>query len=324
MVTDLDGSQYAPTKDLGDEQRPFPSFTVEFLRPNHSKTICSDGAPAEADPDNVLPDRAARGGGCPASDLELRRAISAAVDRERYLEQIEGGVGFVATNMELPAFFFYEEQAVEAYDLTKAAKILADGGWSDTNNNGTVDKDVDGDGDRDEAILDMCTTLKPTRGAKLQLLAADLKTIGITAIVDAVGSGQLFGQRTDVAAGTPCNLAYGSFDLALHAFGITSVEPSGYDTYHSSQTNENGGGNDQMVNIPALDEKLAAVKTSIDVAEQDALMAEVQSILTTNVVSIPLHYWLDIVLVSTNVSGYLQHAAWGPLWNAYELELASN
>jgi ABC-type transport system substrate-binding protein len=324
MVTDLDGSQYAPTKDLGDEQRPFPSFTVEFLRPNHSQTTCSDGAPAEADPDGVLPNRAARGGGCPASDLELRRAVSAAVDRERYLKQIEGDVGFVATNMELPAFFFYEEQEVEAFDLARAAKILADGGWSDTNNNGTVDKDVDGDGDRDEAILDMCTTLKPTRGAKLQLLAADLKTIGITAIVDAVGSGQLFGQRTDVAAGTKCNLAYGTFDFALHAFGITSVEPSGYDSYHSTQTNENGGGNDQFVNIPELDTKLEAIKSSIDVAEQDALMAEVQNIMTSNVVTIPLHYWLDIVLVSSRVSGYLQHAAWGPIWNAYELDVASN
>jgi hypothetical protein len=24
------------------------------------------------------------------------------------------------------------------------------------------------------------------------------------------------------------------------------------------------------------------------------------------------------------VSGYAQHAAWGPLWNAYELDVASN
>jgi ABC-type transport system substrate-binding protein len=78
------------------------------------------------------------------------------------------------------------------------------------------------------------------------------------------------------------------------------------------------------VNIPELDTKLEAIKSSIDVAEQDALMAEVQSLLTTNVVSIPLHYWLDIVLVSSRVSGYLQHAAWGPIWNAYELDVASN
>jgi hypothetical protein len=28
--------------------------------------------------------------------------------------------------------------------------------------------------------------------------------------------------------------------------------------------------------------------------------------------------------VSKNVSGYLQHAAWGPIWNAYELDVASN
>jgi ABC-type transport system substrate-binding protein len=43
-----------------------------------------------------------------------------------------------------------------------------------------------------------------------------------------------------------------------------------------------------------------------------------------NVVTIPLHYWLDITLVSSRVSGYIAHQAWGPIWNAYELDVTSN
>ena len=325
MVTDLDGSQYAPTLDLGGEQRTLPAFTVEFLRPNFSTTICSDGAPAEADIDGVLPTREARGGGCPASELAIRQAIAHVVDRQGYLDQIEGGTGFVATNTELPAFFFYKDLSsqVPADNSPELAKsVLAAAGWVDSNNNGIVDKDFDGDGDKDEAIIDFCTTMKPTRGAKLQLLVAALNDVGIKGIVDQVGAGTLFGQRTDIEAGTKCNLAYGSYDVALHAFGITSVEPSGYDSYHSTQTNENGGGNDQFINIPALDAALEGIKVSVDPEEQKTLMSTVQDLMAANTVVIPLHYWLDITLVSANVSGYLPHQAWGPIWNAYELDVA--
>jgi ABC-type transport system substrate-binding protein len=165
--------------------------------------------------------------------------------------------------------------------------------------------------------------MKPTRGATLQLLVAALKEVGIKGIVDQVPGGTLFGTLTDTPPNTKCNLAQGSFDVALHAFGITSVEPSGYDTYHSSQTEANGGGNDQSVNLPDLDAKLEAIKTSVDVEEQKALMGEVQDIMAANTVVIPLHYWLDITLVSTNVTGYLAHQAWGPIWNAYELDVAA-
>ena len=256
--------------------------------------------------------------------MAIRKAIAHVVDRQLYLDQIEGGSGIIATNMELPAFFFYKDvssaiPAEKSPDLAKAA--LADGGWVDTNGNGIVDKVIDGK--KTEAIIDFCTTMKPTRGAKLQLLVAALKEVGIKGIVDQVGSGTLFGTLTDTPPNTKCNLAQGSFDVALHAFGITSVEPSGYDSYHSSQTEANGGGNDQFVNIPELDAALEAVKTSVDVEEQKALMYTVQDVMTANVVAIPLHYWMDITLVSANVSGYLAHQAWGPIWNAYELDVAA-
>ena len=85
----------------------------------------------------------------------------------------------------------------------------------------------------------------------------------------------------------------------------------------------NGGGNDQFVNIPELDAALEAIKTSVDVEEQKALMSTVQDLMAANTVVIPLHYWLDITLVSNNVSGYLAHQAWGPIWNAYELDVAA-
>jgi len=325
MVTDLDGSQYAPTSDLGAERRTLNAFTVEFLRPNFSTTVCSDGAPAEADGEGLLPTRDARGGGCPASDLAIRQAIAVSVDRAKYLSKIQGGAGAIATNVELPAFFFYKDLSdltPAKPDAALAAQLLADGGWADTDGDDILDKVLDGK--KTQAIIDFCTTLKPTRGATLLLLVAELKKVGIVGIVDAVPSGTLFGTLTDTPPNTKCNLAQGSFDVALHAFGITSVEPSGYDSYHSSQTEVNGGGNDQFVNIPALDTLLEKVKESVDVVAQKKLMYKVQDTMAENVVTIPLHYWLDITLVSSRVSGYIPHQAWGPIWNAYELDVTSN
>ena len=58
-------------------------------------------------------------------------------------------------------------------------------------------------------------------------------------------------------------------------------------------------------------------------AYQQDKNALVQDIMAANTVVIPLHYWLDITLVSNNVSGYLAHQAWGPIWNAYELDVAA-
>jgi ABC-type transport system substrate-binding protein len=223
------------------------------------------------------------------------------------------------------SFFFYKDLSdltPAKPDLALAAELLADGGWADTDGDDILDKVLDGK--KTQAIIDFCTTLKPTRGATLLLLVAELKKVGIVGIVDAVPSGTLFGTLVDIAPNTKCNLAQGSFDVALHAFGITGVEPSGYDSYHSSQLAVNGGGNDQMVNIPKLDDLLTQIKETVDVKAQTKLMYKVQDTMAANVVSIPLHYWLDITLVSSRVSGYIAHQAWGPIWNAYELDVTSN
>ena len=84
------------------------------------------------------------------------------------------------------------------------------------------------------------------------------------------------------------------------------------------------GAHGPVMNIPELDAALESIKTSVDVEEQKTLMYTVQDIMAANTVVIPLHYWLDITLVSNNVSGYIPHQAWGPIWNAYELDVTSN
>ena len=324
VVTDLTGADKAGTDDLGDQQHALPSLYTEFLRPNFDPNHCTLGVSAANDPEGLLPNAEARGGGCPASDLAFRKAISAAIDRDGLLERVQGGLGFVSYTLYPQQFAYWTDQSarVEPYSLERVAQILADGGWSDTNSDGTVDKVLNGK--RTEAIVELCTTMRPTRKATAEILAADLATVGVKLIWN--GGGTIFAGLTDVPEDTQCNLDWGNFDFALHAFSFTRPDFGSYNDMHSSQTPPNGGTNAQRINVPEIDEVALASLTTVDEAGQIALGQKNVDLITDYAVYIPLHYWMDVLLVSNKVTGWDFNIIGGPLWNitSWEFAPASN
>ena len=324
VVTDLTGADKAGTDDLGDQQKPLPSLYTEFLRPNFDPENCTLGVDAANDVDKLLPNKEARGGGCPASDLAFRRAISAAVDRDGLLERVQGGQGFVSYTLYPQQFSYWTDQSsrVEPYSLDRVAQILEEGGWSDTDGDGTVDKALNGK--RTEAIVEVCTSLRPTRKATLEIMAADLAALGVKLIWN--GGSTIFATLTEVGPDTKCNLAHGTFDFALHAFGFGAPDFGSYNDMHSSQTPDVGGKNDQRINVPEIDEIALASLTTVDEAGQIALGNRNIDLITDNVVYIPLHYWMDLLLVSDKVTGWEFNIISGPLWNidTWEFAPASN
>jgi ABC-type transport system substrate-binding protein len=324
VVTDLTGADKAGTDDLGDQQKPLPSLYTEFLRPNFDPENCTLGVETANDPEKLLPNKEARGGGCPASDLAFRKAISAAVDRDGLLERVQGGQGFVSYTLYPQQFSYWTDQSsrVEPYNLDRVAQILEEGGWSDTDGDGTVDKVLNGK--RTEAIVEVCTSLRPTRKATLEIMAADLATVGVKLIWN--GGSTIFLSLTETGPDTKCNLDYGTFDFALHAFGFVNPDFGSYNDMHSSQTPDVGGGNDQRINVPEIDEIALASLTTVDEAGQIALGNRNIDLITDYVVYIPLHYWMDLLLVSDKVTGWEFNIISGPLWNidVWEFAPASN
>jgi len=320
VVTDLTGADKAGTDDLGDQQKPLPSLYTEFLRPNFDPENCTLGVETANDPEKLLPNKEARGGGCPASDLAFRKAISAAVDRDGLLERVQGGQGFVSYTLYPQQFTYWTDQSsrVEPYNLDRVAQILEEGGWSDTNSDGTVDKVLNGK--RTEAIVEVCTSLRPTRKATLEIMAADLATVGVKLIWN--GGGTIFLSLTETGPDTQCNLDYGTFDFALHAFGFVNPDFGSYSDMHSSQTPDVGGQNDQRINVPEIDEIALASLTTVDEAGQNALGNRNVDLITDYVVYIPLHYWMDLLLVSDKVTGWEFNIISGPLWNIDKWEFA--
>ncbi len=77
------------------------------------------------------------------SDISIRKALNAAVDREKIVSGILNGYGSVSTTG-LEKMPWLNKDAVldpsEYGNVDAAKKILADGGWADTDNDGIVEK----------------------------------------------------------------------------------------------------------------------------------------------------------------------------------------
>lgn len=74
------------------------------------------------------------------SDLAIRQAINYAVDREAMIENVLNGYGTVAYTVADGMPWASEDMKVET-NVEQAKKILADSGWSDSDNDGIIEKD---------------------------------------------------------------------------------------------------------------------------------------------------------------------------------------
>jgi ABC-type transport system substrate-binding protein len=92
---------------------------------------------------------------------------------------------------------------------------------------------------------------------------------------------------------------------------------------HSSQTPDVGGENAQRISIPELDAVALASLTEVEPARQVEGGKLAVELITDNVVFIPLHYWLEILIVSPNITGFERNLFGGTFWNVATWELSS-
>jgi peptide/nickel transport system substrate-binding protein len=80
----------------------------------------------------------------PFDDVTTRQAVSWAVDRERMLDEVWGGIGGIPGGIltpGLPGFWAEGADQWPGFDLERAAELLAEAGWADTDGDGILDKD---------------------------------------------------------------------------------------------------------------------------------------------------------------------------------------
>lgn len=83
-------------------------------------------------------------------DARVRRALMLLVDRHELIDTLLGGLATIVTGPFHPSTPQYDANIVPLpYDPNEAARLLREIGWADTDNDGVLDRDLDGDGERE-------------------------------------------------------------------------------------------------------------------------------------------------------------------------------
>lgn len=152
-------------------------------------------------------------------DARVRNAMSMAFDRRSIISSIYQGTARIVTGPFTPDQPYYNPRvpAIE-YDLERAAALLEEAGWSDT----------DGDGVRDKAGKPLSIELFLSAGSTFsqqsgQILQEALRQIGVDMKLSPLDRATFFSR-----------IIQGDFEAALLSWGI-DIDPDQFTVFHSSQ-----------------------------------------------------------------------------------------
>ncbi len=196
------------------------------------------------------------------SDIRVRKALAHLMDVDQYIQTVTYGLGNRATSFIYPGLDKFKNTDLVPYEfnVNEAKRLLTDAGWADTNNNGTIDKVLDGK--PTEFAMDINYNTGNKKREKACLIFQDAcQKAGIKVNVVAVDWSIL-----------SKNLQSHKFDMFISALGVSSpVEGDPYQLWATSEYN--GGSNycgfgdaasDAVINKirhePSLDRRIELTK----------------------------------------------------------------
>lgn len=206
-------------------------------------------------------------GRAPLDDLNVRKAINLALNREDMVSALRGGRvgnGFFAQ------YYDFAGETEEVFDPEAAKALLEEAGYVDSDGDGIVEKDGE------KLSIEMCTYASRPDLSTLMLLSADcLDGIGIEVTTQIVDSIDNF-------------LAEGNWDVAFYA---QHTAPTGEPAYALNQffrtgegKNNNGYSNEE---VDGLLDQMGDLQAG---DERNALAKEIQAILAED---LPVIYLVD-------------------------------
>ncbi|WP_342440212.1 ABC transporter substrate-binding protein [Paenibacillus sp. FSL L8-0436] len=180
------------------------------------------------------------------SDLAIRQALNVGLDRQKLLDVALDGHGKKAFSLADGLPWFNEKTVIEDGNIEAATKILADGGWVDTNKDGIVEKDGR------KAEFDMYFSSSDQLRSDLSLAAAD--------------QASAFGIKINLI-GVTWDEIYLKGKTAAVAWGGGRHHPYQLYTMNASDQIDKGIGNMSNYHNPKVDEYLHQALTSSSLEE---------------------------------------------------------
>ena len=251
------------------------------------------------------------------ADVKVRQALTQAIDKADLYAALFPGYPVPATAACSPAppgtYWRDESITCPGFDVEAANALLDEAGWTDSNGDGTRDKDGK------EAVLTACTLAgRPVRQLTLEKVAGYYEAIGVKVNVEL--SDVMFDGWNDTTAETPCSIYRGTYDLSLFAWVLTfDLFGNYFYSYHTDQWPDNppnDGGNTSRFSNPDMDAALNTLKDKIGTADQIAAAKVVQQVFVDQYAEIPLYYREEARGVSTRLQNFFKNPGTASdIWN---------
>ena len=152
------------------------------------------------------------------SDLRVRQAVALAIDRESIANQLYGPAGVATSNLLVAPPNFASPNTRFVFDLEKAAALLDEAGW--------IDSDGDQIRDKDGLNLQVVfqTSANPLRQKTQEIIKQALESIGFGVELKAIDSTVFF--NNDPA--NPETLRHFYADIQMYTSGNSSADPGDF------------------------------------------------------------------------------------------------
>jgi len=224
----------------------------------------------------------------PTDDLLVRQAILHGVDRQQVIDLVQAGWNNVAHGPLTQVTFGYDEsvEGMYEYDPEKAAALLEEAGWVDSDGDGIREKDGE------PLTLDMIMFDSTTNKSLAELVQAILTELGFETTLE-VTPYDAFAQR----------VTEGTYNLA--EMNWTALDPHLvlFNMFHSSQVTGGGQFNRTRVQEEMLDSLIERARSATDPQERRELYAEIQQFAMENALLLPIWDNAWLTLTADNVNG---------------------
>ncbi len=219
--------------------------------------------------------------GRPTADVNLRKALSYAIDRDVVIAQIAGAGYAQALGKAFPDSVGYDEgKDVESqtYDVEKAKECLAAAGYADEDGNGYVEKDGE------ELVLNIALRSNAST-AVYQAMQDMWKEIGVHVEI------QLMENTSDIRES-------GEFDFL--GAGWQTVNNADGQSYLKNRWSDNGPDNYTAFHSDAFQEVMDRLDAAFDYDERVQCFVDAEQILTEECPTIFLYANENVTLINTD------------------------
>lgn len=201
------------------------------------------------------------------SDRRVRTAMTLAINRPEIVAQVFGGLGTVARGpfLESSGGLAPEVEPLP-FDTKRAAALLAEAGWADTDGDGLLDK-ADASGKRTAFEFSLLTqNNSPEWGSAANVIKEDLLGIGVKMNVESVEWGTLLKRMDDR-----------SFQAYVGGWAMLWTSDP-YQIWHSSQADVPKGSNRVGFRNAKADELIERLRVTLEPAERTELYRAIHRI----------------------------------------------